>query len=188
MKKKPTTNQNKQRNKDHAPKRPAGWNIICSATGVACRGRYKKDRVCILLLSPPPSSWAQKQADWTFWGCVTNMWSPPDRATEETHPKAAHSFVTVQSWSTKESNAVISKSQAYLQESQMQLLACLLRAANGGGGLAVLLLNESRRTRGKLANICGYFRLRQFPDWSCLVPPARWKKYHMNLTARKSSG
>lgn len=88
------------------------------------------DRVCILL-SPPPSNSAQKQPDWTFQGCVTSKRSPLNRAREDTHPKAAHSFVTARSRSTKESDSVISKSWAYLQELQTWLPARQLWAAHG---------------------------------------------------------
>lgn len=46
--------------------------------------------------------------------------------------QAAHSFVTLPFPSTKESDAAISKSPAYLQELQTQLPVCLLRAAGAG--------------------------------------------------------
>lgn len=67
-------------------------------------------------------------------------------------------------------------------------MACLLPAANGRGGLVVLLLNAAWQTRGKLANVCGYLRLGSSLTRSCLVPPARMEKYHMLLTTRRSLG
>lgn len=111
-----------------------------------------------------------------LWRLCDRSVEPPARATEESQPKAACSFVTLPFRSTKESDAAISKSPAYLQELHMQLPACLLRAAGARGSLAVPLLKKKLVGKGKTGQYLWLFQAKVVPRQVLLGSPSLKEK------------
>lgn len=173
-KKKKISTPNKQRNKDYASKQPAWWNIICSARGLlvgagitrtGCASSFSPDHGATELKSNQTEPF---QAVWPI--CEVHQTAPQRTPTQKLHTASLQQDLEAQMETTPRS---ASHTLNYKNQRCRYWPTCsgLLMVGQG----PVLLLNEAEWTTEKLANICGYFRLRQFPDWSCLIPSAKWK-------------